>query len=378
MTNQVKLIYIQPCSNEIQNKSSFGFDKENKEGRLLPLIDNKGFSYKGSYNLLTNVKSVNCKNEDIKKISQYNVNNCTYNGNIYYYPHNFIKNNKEIKCNNINQNEFWFDFLNNIKKQSELNKKNQIVFVSHHHRLVKLILKLKYKKDHSGKKYGLANCSCIKLYYDSKWTISMTFNGFPDKTNYHYISNIDNIDEIIDTGIIYNNLINLNIDKNTEIYLIRHGNAIHNKPLTKGFTFNRHLDSSLTFLGMYQAIILGNYLKKFIVNDNSVLLFSSYLNRSQHTGLVIINTINNLMLSSNLVNLLKLFDSISYSRLSKILLKKYPKKKINESSKLIFLPIIKKYNYEGFNNFSKFIDILVNTNKSPPSGLFIQKYKINY
>ena len=57
---------------------------------------------------------------------------------------------------------------------------------------------------------------------------------------------------------------------------------------------NSRLDSSLTFLGMYQAYSLANFLNKNYKNDfisNDIILCASFLSRTQLTLLTIIESI---------------------------------------------------------------------------------------
>merc|ERR1712072_458256 len=64
-------------------------------------------------------------------------------------------------------------------------------------------------------------------------------------------------------GLFFSFLANLQHPENTRIFLIRHGNAFHNKPLQlTGSMFNRTVDTNLTPLGIYQARILGEELIK--------------------------------------------------------------------------------------------------------------------
>ena len=76
-----------------------------------------------------------------------------------------------------------------------------------------------------------------------------------------------------------------------EIFLIRHGNAFHNKPLQLvgsnviSKKLNRNLDTNLTPMGILQARLLGQYLveKNYLKNDDNNVFCASYLNRAQHT-----------------------------------------------------------------------------------------------
>ncbi len=114
--------------------------------------------------------------------------------------------------------------------------------------------------------------------------------GFPDKVGaYEYVNDTDNIDlsgirEGIDAVYKPNGVYPSNL-KDLTLYLIRHGNALHNKPTG----IKSPLDSSLTPLGMIQAERLGEKLKPQLQNKN-ILLCSSFLERAQHTGLIVLDT----------------------------------------------------------------------------------------
>lgn len=174
-----------------------------------------------------------------------------------------------------------------------------------------------------------ANNFCLKVKY-SKETMSLSFevvfHGFPDKGqlpseckkpicnkegclmsggSYDYCCNsfLSNINtSIIEASLIgyYNDNndfipgVFYGVEKDINIYLIRHGNSLHNQPCNvSGYP---SLDSSLTYLGMYQADILGKFLKQHSndfnsISETDILLCSSFLSRSQLTGLCILKSI---------------------------------------------------------------------------------------
>ena len=86
-------------------------------------------------------------------------------------------------------------------------------------------------------------------------TISLNFfTGIPTKD----VTNID-------TTLLEQGLNNAKIQPNTTFYVIRHGNAIHNKPMN--IKDGTQLDSPLTPLGLYQAKTLGCFLKENYKDD---------------------------------------------------------------------------------------------------------------
>tara|TARA_Y100000389_G_scaffold179456_1_gene193537 strand:- start:17175 stop:18614 length:1440 start_codon:yes stop_codon:yes gene_type:complete len=114
--------------------------------------------------------------------------------------------------------------------------------------------------------------------------------------DYTYCSGVDSLSDInlknISNGIISAHK-NGYITQKRTLFIIRHGNALHNKPL-KVKDDNR-LDSSLSPLGLYQAHILGQVLaseqSECFFNDVNIQLCTSFLSRTQLTGLSILKSI---------------------------------------------------------------------------------------
>jgi hypothetical protein len=107
------------------------------------------------------------------------------------------------------------------------------------------------------------------------------------KKKYKYFCNT-NIEEYINTELITQGITDAKIDKNLDIYVIRHGNSLHNKPVSAKEQDDR-LDSSLTPLGMYQANELGGYFNsQGVFNNANIILCSSFLQRAQLTGLLLL------------------------------------------------------------------------------------------
>jgi len=180
--------------------------------------------------------------------------------------------------------------------------------------LLKSILPFK-----EGSKYnGYANNFCLKIDIQSSENIdiSVFFPGFPDKPSknnfdgctrpeemvggggeYNYLCK--DPDEFINTRLIKDGIISgLKKSNNPHpftIYVVRHGNSLHNKPMSlsegKFDDQSKRLDSSLTPLGMFQADLLGKYfLKQGVFNSKNILFCSSFLQRTQLTGLLILKS----------------------------------------------------------------------------------------
>lgn len=227
----------------------------------------------------------------------------------------------------ISMQDFWLKTVQQIKVQNEIidnystKATRNFFFVTHHNRLKKTIFKSIMDKND---KYNFANCMCIKIYSTTNnsnkrhWNFEIIFKGFPDKKEYKYFNkskwstttkginylNLTDITNILDdiyrdeSGISNDNLNNVNI------FLIRHGNAFHNLPLkltgkTTKETIrklpNRTVDSSLTPLGIVQALLLKTFLvknghMKRPTRNNFNIFTASILNRSQHTALLLINS----------------------------------------------------------------------------------------
>ena len=215
---------------------------------------------------------------------------------------------------------------------------NVALLVTHHNRMRSTdlnqgLLPFRSKKidtQDGEEKSAYANNFCLKIQINpgQEPTFEVFFPGFPDKGSfkgdcinttpdttpdttptssfpkgtqkvglyfsgggsYYYECNTNNINTDVVSDGIKNGLINFT--KPMTIYVIRHGNALHNKPVNVSDSFTtdqKRLDSSLTPLGMYQATILA---KKFI-HDNAfansnVILCCSFLQRTQLTGLLLL------------------------------------------------------------------------------------------
>ena len=184
--------------------------------------------------------------------------------------------------------------------------------------------------------------------------------GFPDKGSlssnceysscqiggeYNYCCNNDvnnSIDlSLLKKGIdlVINNCPSERLKRNTLsmlngscIYLVRHGNALHNKPINItgceesniGCLQYKRTDSVLTPYGMYQAKLLGSHINQcryrqdFI--NNNLIIGTSFLLRTQLTALEILNQVSSngrTILSNNLQMDLDLLKIVSYNRFVK-------------------------------------------------------------
>jgi broad specificity phosphatase PhoE len=317
----------------IQEQQAFGkFDNENKDSRPFRCKN-------GTINFN---RPMNSKRERLcepgKPVPDKDIELCTYGGKLNFFGKNTSTCSSEVIWDKL------IDFINVTNMNIDSFAKNpgivrrNFFIVSHHNTLKKCILSALLKTDKKLDKKlrrNIANCSCFLLEkIDNEWTFKIIFDGFPDKTEYKYFQGIGKLlfqNASNEWSIFQSFLANLQHPENTRIFLIRHGNAFHNKPLQlTGSMFNRTVDTNLTPLGIYQARILGEeliksgYLKEEnitvkdtaeIVNpleiiakekvggesttENINIFCASTMNRAQHTVLELIYAMN---VTNNLEN----------------------------------------------------------------------------
>lgn len=231
---------------------------------------------------------------------------------------------------------------------SNLSNGGTVLLITHHNRLRGLstgdsegaLLPIKDKKQCD----SYANNFCFRIHYDgNEITTKIAFQGFPDKggfgddciieegckikktgggENYTYCCPTKDVTNI-DTTLLEQGLKNAKIKPNTTFYVIRHGNAIHNKPMN--IKDGTQLDSPLTPLGLYQAKTLGCFLKQ---NEDykddfngQVILGTSLLSRTQLTGLAILNEITggfDIIKNKKLLTDYNLLKQVSLSKFTSI------------------------------------------------------------
>jgi hypothetical protein len=270
---------------------------------------------------------------------------CTY-GNLLQFTGPTLKDSSFMgKTKYISFDQFWSNFFKFIKtihhgyvlslKSRNITKKpNTMNFflTTHHNRLKKTIFEAILDKDKKNRIH-FANCSCIKiLITDGSVKIECLYEGFPDKEDMVYLPS----GEITDQGA--NNFGFLNdkikhfkewivssqnlglVEPNINIFIIRHGNAFHNKPLKIGNRnyFKRPLDSCLTPLGIYQAHYLANFLidNGHLTTQNPNIFCSSYMNRAQLTTIELAAALD---FSDSFLNFQTLMRKMSMARLFRIL-----------------------------------------------------------
>ena len=286
---------------------------------------------------------------------------------------------------------------------SNLSNGGTVLLITHHNRLRGLstgdsegaLLPIKDKKQCD----SYANNFCFRIHYDGQEiTTEIAFQGFPDKgefdqgcqkeigckikktgggENYTYCCPTKDVTNI-DTTLLKKGLDKSEITKPTTFYVIRHGNAIHNKPMN--IKDGTQLDSPLTPLGLYQAKTLGCFLKQ---NEDykddfngQVILGTSLLCRTQLTGLAILNEIQGRVFKDSNRNLFH-----DYNLLKQVSLNKF-KAIANTKSKVSNLAIFNTFqpvsdNVSDFNTYCcsklKLDNYVPNDNNKPMSCISTTK-----
>lgn len=309
-----KIIYVMPCLNEIQ-QSPVGFlEGENREGIIVSDC--------------STVKSASCSSKDV--CNNENQATCNKGGLLEYLPYfddptlessggglfdrlgtkvGVSKKKCQKICGDYNLQEFWDKAIDYLNNRICPNEPCSVIMVTHHNRMRKHILPLTSLVS-DGKKPGYANCCCIKLTSSGA---EIVFEGYPDKKDaYNYLG----YGVVTESDITIPKLERLR--NNISLYVIRHGNAMHNKPLKiKSSLMDQtaNLDSTLTPLGVFQAKKLGEILQKNI-NNESIRIVCSYLQRTQHTALSVLNGVkpNYLLNNETFDKWLACFNKLSYER----------------------------------------------------------------
>lgn len=219
-----------------------------------------------------------------------------------------------------------------------------LMLVSHHNRIKKSYFPLKDKTQCN----GYANCMCFKVTFKKQGQIiipevTIIYGGFPDQEKYRYCDNKNVIKEVISTTKLENGislLENNNALEKCSIYLIRHGNSLHNKPVNR-----KTLDSVLTPSGMFQAHKVGKILKEKInFENNELIIGTSFLSRSQLTALEILDVMGKI--GENLKSDLKILRNSAlkkFERETAVDLDIFKSFKSTGDDSKYLLPIIEEY-----------------------------------
>lgn len=312
-------IYVLPCLQELKEGGRVvGAEYEQQPGKwngkkVIPLFT--GFAYgsgdgSDKFDEYWSGKS-NIPNDDITKNGLLTIPDCSSFG---FKSNNYLT---STQCKDFSCTQKWSIYTKFLKsKYLNSSANNVALLVTHHNRMrdSDLMHGLLPFKDNSPYN-AYANNICLKIsILNNMVRYSLFFKGFPDKgdfedcisddktrnntgviiggSKYKYFCNI-NINDFINTELITNGINEANIDGiKIDIYVIRHGNALHNKSVSISdfaTTNQNRLDSSLTPLGMYQAKILGDsFMSEGVLNNANIILCCSFLQRTQLTGLLLL------------------------------------------------------------------------------------------
>lgn len=350
-SSKISNIYILPCLQEIKY-NPISPEKEQIPADPNYLNNDNGFEPKE----LQRTKGTSSASDEFDKIWWKKDANPELKGK--YYNHgiiipymdineeykkngimSFVNLNQTVsECRHINIEDKWkmyIEFLNNIFSKSDNTTTNAAFIISHHNRMKETDNMFGLIPFNKGfEKYSYANNFCLKITMrDENVMFDVANEGFPDKDKYIYFPETKSSEytktEMNDYCKKYINLEPIeaaakkyNQTKPLIIYLIRHGNALHNQPVGK-----KQIDSSLTPLGMYQAVKLSEKIKadlsaeglinidNLTINNINPLLCCSFLQRTQLTGLILLKQLG--MLDQNMDNLHKKMINIAYNRWSK-------------------------------------------------------------
>ena len=314
-------IYVLPCLQEVKEGGRVvGAEYEQQPGKwigaeVVPLFT--GFFYgsgdgSDKFDEYWSGKS-NSPNDDITKNGLLTIPDCSSFG---FKSNNYIT---STQCKDFSCTQKWSIYTKFLKNKCPTSTTNNVaLLVTHHNRMrdSNLMQGLLPFKDNSPYN-AYANNICLKISIsNNKVSYSLFFEGFPDKgdfedcTGYPNVNRIDDdvtigggddykyfcnedVEKFIQTELITEGINNAGIDGiKLDIYVIRHGNSLHNKPVSISdfaTTNQNRLDSSLTPLGMYQAKILGDhFMDRGVLNNANIILCCSFLQRTQLTGLLLL------------------------------------------------------------------------------------------
>ena len=257
---------------------------------------------------------------------------------INYYKYAYSDKFKQLYKLDNGSKLFWENLLFNIRYTVQDTKENNIILVTHDHLIRNLLFPT---RSQINKTKTLGDCACVKISIQNKqiYDISLFSKGYLAVPNQEIIQStieLKNIQSFKGLYDAYNEI------KQCNLYVVCHGNSMHNKPLNMSSLLYRPIDSSLTPLVIYQARLLGLKLKSFL-EKTSVYLFCSELSRSKQTALTIKHFISPLCNNLNQIRLH--FMKISINRI----LRRYK------------WHIFSKQNSLDMNKYDTIIDVFANS-----------------
>lgn len=278
--------------------------KENENISARPTLSNND---KYAFELGSKLQYKDVCTGNRKKMEKHNLDICTYGNTLTYFgPAVYNMTFEKFWLGNASdkeEKEKYDGFIGFINKQLDkvTDKTIPVNFYlgTHHNRLKHTIFSGILDTEN---KRHFANACCIKMSKKGgNWQIEFIFDGYPDKADTNYFKSTGNpftngSEGIKDIQPLVNILSGIK-GENVSIYIIRHGNAFHNKPLRLVGTagMDRPLDSCLTPLGILQAEKLGeDLLRTKNINPDAVNVWcTSYMNRAMLTILQVMNKVPN-------------------------------------------------------------------------------------
>jgi bisphosphoglycerate-dependent phosphoglycerate mutase len=395
-------IYVLPCLQELKKGGRiFGSEYEQEPSKwennqlkpLFPGTVNRAGDASSYFDRYWSGKETSIPKEVFKEVSKNGLLNIP----------NFSDYGFKSQCKEMHITAKWkmyIEFLcDQFKKmnenEKEKKKNNVAILVTHHNRmrdtdLNQGLLPFTSKKtsmDDGEEKRAYANNFCLKIEIEPGQdpSFNVFFPGFPDKgafkgncskntpntsantsfssddptgggKEYYYEHcNANNINtDLISSSI--KDALSGPCSKPMTIFVIRHGNSLHNKPVETSSSINR-LDSSLTPLGIYQAKILADQFKQAdVFSDSNVILCCSFLQRTQLTGLLLLDYAGVVPIGSKMQEGLNKMREQAVMRYDKVYNKKNKRDDIKtELEKFLNYPPLDSNN---FNSFEKDYKIL--------------------
>ena len=188
----------------------------------------------------------------------------------------------DCKTKSANRKQHWRDLLKFLFGLQKFKVNKVCLMVSHTNRMVGSLM------PHDSCDY-YNNCACIKITISVdgntiKTLKTIIYQGETTKKGVESCK-YENSQDIDLYEVVEELNGKLTLDGNYVIYLVRHGNGLHNSPLKK-----KTIDSCLTPLGVEQAFKLGEFLRgeEDLKSIENIVVCASFLRRSQHTALAVL------------------------------------------------------------------------------------------
>ena len=206
----------------------------------------------------------------------------------------------KYNCNSKmkNREKLWTDLVNFLITQKKFNSGKRVaMMVSHAFRMINNLI-----PSYSCNYYN--NCSCVEITIDKSIEGVSVINrvieeGTHLKKGKVHCNYIEERDELLER--IFERNGDILKDGTYTLFIVRHGNGLHNSPIRI-----KTIDSCLTPLGVLQAHLLGRKIRDYRpdLNLSDILVCVSFLRRSQHTALGVLEGMFGSELEDNLFTML--------------------------------------------------------------------------